>query len=635
MKQKWGWKLLVGKNIGNSNNSANPKDSSPKSSDFNSNNIANIKGGANRQGPGSNRIAMRFGQKTKPKNIKKTIIRLIYLMEHSKVLLLIIFASVLLSTGATLLVPLTIGKLIDFIDNLELDKVISYCVFLLVLYVIGAFLSWYSNYLVVNLSQKMVNELRIKLFERLEKLPLQYFDRRSHGDLMSRFTNDLEAVSNVINQSIITLFSSVMMVFGTLIIMLSLNVFIALGVLVSVPLLWILSKTISRKTITLFQGYQKALGEINSSVEESVNGLSIIQSYHQEAYVLEKFKKVNEDAFRFGKSAQIWSGLLMPLMNVINNLSFTIIGFVGGYLVIEQVVTIGVVASFIAYSRQFIRPLNELAFTYNSLMAAIAGAERVFEVFDEEDEVRNQEGLIKKIKGDIEFRNVFFGYNKDIKVIKDISFSVKQGQKVAVVGPTGAGKTTLVNLLTQFYAHDEGEILVDGVEIKAYNYSRFLSQIGIVLQDSYLFSGTIYENILYGNPKSTKEEVIAAAEFAMVNDIIMKLPHQYATKLSYGGLNLSHGERQLITIARAVLSNPNVLILDEATSSVDLKTEKEVTHAMNRVMKNRTSFVIAHRLSTIRDADIIIVLDQGEIIEKGSHNELIKMNGFYAKMIGA
>jgi ATP-binding cassette, subfamily B, multidrug efflux pump len=577
-------------------------------------------------------LSQRFGIKTKPKKLKKTIKRFFSLLQKSKLLLLIIFLCMLISTLASLWVPLVLGETIDLIGAFIQEGIVKNALFLLCLYIVAAFLNWLAHYLVVILSQKMVHQLRTKLFERLESLPLKYFDQRSHGDIMSRFTNDLESVSSVINQAVITLFSSVLTVFGTTIIMFTLNSWITLGVLMSASLIGILSKTISKRTITLFQGQQKAVGAINGMIEESVNGITIIQSFHQEDFMLEEFKKVNQEAFHYGRSAQIWSGLLMPLMNVINNLSFTVIGFMGGYLVIEQLVTVGVVASFIAYSRQFIRPLNELAFTYNSLMSAIAGAERVFEVFDEEDEIRNTEGIKKNIEGNIMFKQVSFGYDPKVKVLKNLSFEIKQGQKVAIVGPTGAGKTTLVNLLTQFYRHDSGEIFVDGLNIMDYNYTDFLKQIGIVLQDSYLFSGTIFDNIHYGDPTATKIEVQQAAEFAMVHDIIMKLPRQYETKLTYGGLNLSHGERQLITIARAVLAKPKLLILDEATSSVDLKTEKEITRAMNKIMENRTSFVIAHRLSTIRDADLILVMVDGEIIEKGNHDALIAEDGFYARM---
>jgi ATP-binding cassette subfamily B protein len=582
---------------------------------------------------GMNRAATRFGSKIKPKNLKETVLRLLKTFGNQKLLLCIVIISVFISTGASLFVPLTIGNLIDFISYKLLDKINLYILILLALYILSAFFNWFSEFLVAKISQNIVSKLRRQLFYQLEKLPLKYFEENPHGDIMSRFTNDLEAVSSVVSQSTITLFSSIITVIGSIVIMINLNFILTIVVMFSVPCIALLSKTIAKKTVFLFKGQQKSIGAINSMVEESVNGLDIIQSYNQEEHILQQFKKANEDAFIYGKSAQIWSGLLMPLMNVINNFTFAIIAFLGGYLAIQGIITVGIIASFIAYSRQFIRPLNELAFTYNNLMAAIAGAERVFEILDEAIEKRNTDGLVKPLKGAVSFEKVSFGYDSKQKVLKDISFNISKGQKIAIVGPTGAGKTTLINVLTKFYSHNEGNIIVDDVDIKDYEYSSYLKQFGIVLQDSYLFSGTILENIRYGQPKATKEEVYEASKFAMVHEIIMKLPKQYDTKLTYGGLNLSHGERQLITIARAVLANPSILILDEATSSVDLKTEKQITQAMRKVMEERTSFVIAHRLSTIKDADLILVLQDGQITEQGNHENLMKKNGFYAKMI--
>jgi len=584
---------------------------------------------------GGNRMTARFGNKTKPKDLKKTIIRLLKRIKTQRSTLLIVVFSVILSTLAVLTIPYIFGKTVDSLSQLDSTKITLFSTVLLVLYLMNSLFQWFSEYSISKISQSIVDDFRRELFEKMERLPLSYMDQRSRGDLMSRFTNDLEAVSSVISQTTVTLLSSLITVIGSTMLMLYLNLSLTMGVLFSVPLIYLLSKTISKKTVKAFQGQQKSLGGLNGIIEESVQGLTVIQSFHQEEHIASIFKKFNEDAFRYGKTAQIWSGLLMPLMNVINNLSFVIIAFLGGYLVIHQSITLGVVASFIAYSRQFVRPLNELGFIYNSLMSAFAGSERVFEILDEQEEFRPTQGITNDILGKIDFINVGFSYNKNVKVLKDISFNAKPGQKIAIVGPTGAGKTTIVNLLSQFYTSDDGLILVDDIPIESYQYDAYIQQLGIVLQDTYLFKGTILENIRYGNPLASDAMVLDAAKFAMVDTIVQKLPHQYHTELTFGGMNLSQGERQLITIARAVLSNPKILILDEATSNVDLKTEKEVTKAMQRLMKHRTSFVIAHRLSTIRDSDLILVLDDGKLVESGTHEALLQRDGYYKQSNGA
>lgn len=578
---------------------------------------------------GGNRMTARFGNKVKPKNLKQTTYRLIKKIGSRLSTLIFVLISVFLSTVSLLIIPFVFGKTIDAFNTSAVAQISLFAFSLLGLYLLSALCQWFSEYKIAKISQSIIDDFRRELFDKLERLPLSYMDQKSRGDLMSRFTNDLDAVSSVISQSTVTLFGSLITVTGATIMMFSLNLWLTLGVLLSVPLIYLLSKTISKRTIHAFQGQQKSLGGLNGIIEESVQGLTVIQSFHQEAHIESLFKSYNEDAYKYGKTAQIWSGLLMPLMNVINNLSFVIIAFLGGYQVIHHAITLGVVASFIAYSRQFVRPLNELGFIYNSLMSAIAGSERVFEILDVPDEFRLKEGITKEIKGDIQFNNIGFSYTEGIKVLDGITFNAKKGQKIAIVGPTGAGKTTIINLLSRFYTQDEGSILIDDVPIESYQYDAYIQQLGIVLQDTYLFKGTILENIRYGNPNATDDEVLEAAKFALVDTIVQKLPHRYETLLTYGGMNLSQGERQLITIARAALSNPKILILDEATSSVDLRTEKEVTKAMQRLMQNRTSFVIAHRLSTIRDSDLILVLENGRIIESGTHNELLQKDGYY------
>lgn len=583
--------------------------------------------------PTMNRSLSRFGKKVRPKSFRATVERLIETFAVEKRIILITALMVIISTTFTVLIPYFIGRAIDSISTGNISLVGRYALIMLMMYMSISLFNWLSEFFVSKASQNIVNRLRIKLFSKLEALSLEYFDKRSHGDIMSRFTNDLDSVSSVMGQFTITFLSSTYTLIGITGMMLWMDLYLTLAVLASVPLIFLLSKVIARHTIDMFKGQQKAVGQINGIVEESVYGLSIIQSFGKEQEMAEKFKQANEDAYKFGKSAQIWSGLLMPIMNVINNLTFSIVAFVGGYLVVKGHTTVGVVTSFIAYSRQFVRPLNELAFIYNSLMSAIAGAERVFEVLDEIEEDRTVDGLSNELKGSIVFEDVSFEYEEGVSVLKNISFSLKEGQKVAIVGPTGSGKTTIVNLLSNFYKASGGRILIDGVDISDYSYHDYLKQFGIVLQDSYLFSGTISDNIKYGNENATDEDVKKAATLAMVDNIIKKFPRMYDTHLTFGGLNISQGERQLITIARALVANPKILILDEATSSVDLKTEKEVTCAMRRLQMGRTSVIIAHRLSTIKDSDLILVLKEGEIVEQGSHEQLIDQQGFYYEMI--
>lgn len=584
------------------------------------------------QKPGMGRASSRFGVKEKPKSLKETIKRLVGSFKAEWPLMLLTIISVILSTTALLFVPYVFGKTIDAITVLDFDRVKQYALYLLAMYLCISFGNWFSQFTISKASQNILDTLRKSLFEKLEKLPLKYFDSHSHGDIISRFTNDLDAINNVISQSTITFLIGIYTVIGSSVMMLKLNVYLTLAVFISIPLLFLLSRTISKRTIHKFKGQQAAYGEINGIIEESIDGLSVLQNFNQEAHQFDKFKRANDNLYKYGKSAQIWSGLLMPLMNVINNLTFAIIGLIGGYMAIEGLVTVGIVASFIAYSRQFVRPLNELAFIYNSLMSAIAGAERVYNILDEIEEVRSQ-GLESKIEGKIEFKNVSFYYDEGVPVLRNLNFTIQPGEKVAIVGPTGAGKTTIVNLVSGFYKKQEGQILIDGHEISNIDFTHLMKQFGIVLQDSYLFSGTVFDNIKYGDLSVENDQIEAVAKETMVHHMIMKLPARYETQLSFGGLNISQGERQLLTISRAILSKPKMLILDEATSSVDLRTEKEITCAMQTLMAGRTSIVIAHRLSTIRDADHILVLNDGEIIEQGNHQSLMEKAGYYKKMI--
>jgi len=424
------------------------------------------------------------------------------------------------------------------------------------------------------------------------------------------------------------------MIAGSFIMMLIKSPLLTLASIITIPMVLILTKTIAKKTRPLFKEQQVALGKLNGQIEETISGIQVVKAFNHESKVIEEFEETNAKLREVGIRAQVLSGYIMPLMNVINNIGFAAVAGVGGALAVRNLVTVGTIASFISYSRQFSRPLNEVATIFNTLQSAMAGAERVFEVLDEKEEVGdvlNAEEL-RNPRGHVVFENATFGYSKDVPILKNVSFEVKEGDSIALVGPTGAGKTTIVNLLTRFYDVTEGRIMIDGRDIREYNRDSLRRCFGIVLQDTYLFSGTIKENIRYGRLSATDDEVEEAAKMANAHIFIKRLPKGYDTMLTESGSNLSQGQRQLLAIARAILANPPILILDEATSSVDTRTELHIQEAMLKLMKGRTSFIIAHRLSTIKDADIIMVIDDGQIVEKGNHESLIRKNGTYHKM---
>jgi ATP-binding cassette subfamily B protein len=458
-----------------------------------------------------------------------------------------------------------------------------------------------------------------------------FFDTHTHGEIMSRLSNDIDNVSTTISQSIIQFMVSIVNILGSLVMMIYLSGLMTIASMITIPMVYFLTKFIAKKTKVLFTEQQKNLGKLNGYIEESISGINVIKAFNNEENVISEFKLQNNALRDVGVKAQIWSGFIMPLMNVINNFGFAVIAIFGGNLAVKGIISVGVIASFISYSKQFSRPLNELANTFNTLQSGIAGAERVFEILDEQEESKDKENaiIIEDIKGEVEFKNVNFQYKEGELVLKNISFKVEPGTNIALVGPTGAGKTTIVNLLTRFYEIDDGEILIDKVNIKDYQKDSLRRIFGMVLQDTYLFSGTIKENIKYGNLNTRDENIIRAATLARADDFISKLPKGYETYINEGGTNLSQGQRQLLAISRAILANPSILILDEATSSVDTRTELKIQEAMIKLMENRTTFIIAHRLSTIKDADIIMVIDHGEIVEKGSHEELLKRRGHY------
>ncbi|KYC84126.1 hypothetical protein B4102_4202 [Heyndrickxia sporothermodurans] len=579
----------------------------------------------------------RGGPVVKPKNFKGTLKRLWHYFGNERKILSIIFLFILIDSVITLSAPYLIGKSIDAMTiggKVDFNLLEVLVLVLLFAYITDAFLTFLQSWLMAGVSQRIVKRLRSSLFKKLQKLPVSFFDTRTHGELMSRLSNDIDNVSNTISQSTTQLMSGGIVLLGSLIMMLILSPILTLATLITVPLVFLLTKTIAKKTRILFKNQQIQLGKLNGHIEETISGIQVVKAFNHEDKAIEEFEEVNTKLKQVGLKAQIWSGFLMPLMNVISNLGFAIVAIVGGLLAVKSLITIGVIASFLTYSRQFGRPLNDLANIFNVLQSGVAGAERVFEILDEKEEIEDQAEAITLTnpKGNVHFENVSFGYRPDVPILKNISFEAEIGSSTALVGPTGAGKTTIVNLLTRFYDVTEGHIYLDGKDIREYTRDSLRKCFGIVLQDTYLFSGTIKENIKYGKPDATDEEVIAAARMANADLFIKKLPNQYETMLSENGGNLSQGQRQLLAIARVMLARPALLILDEATSSIDTRTELHIQDALLKVMNGRTSFIIAHRLNTVREADTIMVIDHGEIVEKGSHDELIGKRGVYYNM---
>jgi ATP-binding cassette subfamily B multidrug efflux pump len=578
------------------------------------------------------------GPAIKPKNMKGTLRRLWDYFGRERKLLSVIFLLILIDAAITLSAPFLIGKGVDAM-GLHTGKVdfdfLELIIFLLIgAYVADALLTFLQGWLMAGVSQRIVKSLRDHLFRKLQKLPVSFFDTRTHGELMSRLSNDVDNISNTISQSTTQLMSGLITITGSLIMMLILSPILTVASLVTVPLVFILTKTIAKRTSVLFKNQQVQLGKLNGHIEETISGIEVVKAFNHEDKVIEEFDEININLRDVGLRAQVWSGFLMPIMNVINNLGFAIVAVIGGVLAVKSLITVGTIASFITYSRQFVRPINDLANIFNILQSGIAGAERVFEILDEEEEPADPPGAVelKNPRGEVVFDHVSFGYRPDVPIIKNVNFNAVVGSSTALVGPTGAGKTTIVNLLTRFYDVTEGRVLLDGRDIRDYTRDSLRRCFGFVLQDTYLFSGTIKENIKYGKPDATDEEVERAAQMANADPFIKRLPNRYETVLSENGGNLSQGQRQLLAIARVILAKPSLLILDEATSSIDTRTEIHIQEALLSLMENRTSFIIAHRLNTIRDADNIMVIDHGQIIESGSHDELMAKQGRYYQM---
>nr|WP_246067638.1 ABC transporter ATP-binding protein [Paenibacillus koleovorans] len=582
------------------------------------------------------------GPVVKPRNFKGTLKKLWTYLGPERKRLGVLFFMLLLGAGIGLLGPYLIGIAVDAMTDgpggsVDFSLLETILVALVVAYVADGLMAFLQGWMMAGMSQRVVMRLRGKLFEKLQKLPLSYFDSRPHGEVMSRLSNDIDNVSNTISQSTTQLMSGSIAIVGSLIMMIVLSPILTLASLITVPLVYFLAKTITKRTSVLFKNQQIQLGKLNGHIEETISGLVVVKAFNREEKSIKEFETVNQELYSVGLKAQIWSGFLMPLLGVINNIGFASIAIVGGLMAVQGDITIGVIASFLSYSKQFVRPLNDMANTFNILQSGVAGAERAFEVLEEQEEPDDAPDavVLKNPKGQVVFEQVSFGYRPDVPILKNVSFETPAGSSLALIGPTGAGKTTIVNLVTRFYDTTSGTITIDGVDIRRYTRDSLRRSFGVVLQDTYLFSGTIEENIKYGKPEATEAEVRAAAALANADGFIQRLPNRYKTLLSENGGNLSQGQRQLLAIARVILSDPSILILDEATSSIDTRTELHIQDALLTLMKGRTSFVIAHRLNTIRDADTIMVIDHGEIVEHGSHQALLREQGVYSRMVGS
>ena len=564
----------------------------------------------------------------KPKNGKETLRRLLQYFKSERTAVLIMAGIVLISVIASVLAPSFQSSAIDKVVNGEYGMLPRILALMLAMHLIHGVSSLVQGYISASLSQNVVSRLRKELFDRIVHLPISYIDSHSHGDLISRMTNDADNISNIISQSLSSLFSGVLTLIGTLIMMLYYSIPLGLLSCSTVGLTVLVTSFFSKYIRKYFVKRQMLLGKLNGTVEEMVTNYKTITAYNQQEDVIEQFTGTADQLTRTGIVAEIISNCMGPVMNMLSNVSFVIVSVFGAYFALKGYITVGVISAFIIYSKQFSRPINELAQLYGQIQTAVAGAERVFDILDTETE--HAEGLpLKEVSGIIEFRHVDFSYVPEKKIISDFSLKIESGKKIALVGSTGSGKTTIINLLMRFYEIDSGEILLDGRNIRDIALSDLRDSIGIVLQDTKLFSDTVRANLTYAMEDATDEELEQAAHSSYCDRVIDKLPDRYDTMLSQTSVSLSQGEQQLIAIGRAFLSYPRILILDEATSSVDTRTEQNIQDAMNELMKDRTSLIIAHRLSTIQDADQIIVMDQGRIVESGTHQELLQENGKY------
>ncbi|MBQ8509576.1 MAG: ABC transporter ATP-binding protein [Clostridia bacterium] len=590
--------------------------------------------GGRRGGPGGPMV------REKPKNMKATLGKLFRYIGRNKYQLIMLLIVVSLIAVCNLAGPALQAEAIsaitidDFQLSVDFDKLINVVIAMAVVYVISSILTYIQGITAAKLSQNTVSSMRADLFAKISYLPIRYTDTHRHGDIMSRMTNDVENISNAVSQSIASLFSAVITLIGSLVMMIYYSPVLTVVAMVTIPLTLVVSTNLSKFMRKYFVAQQTLLGQLNGHIEEAVTGYKTVMAYSKEEASINEFSRIAAEYRKTGIKANIWGGVMGPCMNMIGNLGYLLVAAVGGWLSLNHGLGIGAIQAVLQYSKQFTRPINEIANQYAQILTAIAGAERVFDIMEapsEPDEGKNPI-TVDEIRGDISFKDMYFSYKPGEPVLKGFNLDVKQGQKIAIVGATGSGKTTVVNLLTRFYDIDSGEIRIDGINIMDIPKNTLRHAIAIVLQDTVLFSDTIASNIRYGKLDAADEEVHAAAAMANADVFVERLPEGYETVLAESGSDLSQGQRQLLSIARAVLANPKILILDEATSSVDTRTEMHIQSAMVALMKNRTSLIIAHRLSTIRDADKIVVLDGGVVAEVGSHEELLEKKGAYYRL---
>ena len=586
------------------------------------------------------------GPAEKAKDFKGTMKTLASYLAKYKLSIIIVFIFAIGSVTFSVIGPKILGKATTEIFNglvskvsgsgkgIDFDAIKKILISLIILYVISTVFSFVQGFVMSGISQKVAYNLRDELVKKLNILPMKYFDTKTHGEVLSRFTNDIDTLAQSLNQSLTQIITSITTLVGVFIMMLSISVVMTFSALIVIPISLFLISFIIKRSQKFFKSQQEFLGQVNGQVEELYGGHTVVQAFNREEESIKEFNKINDKLYDSAWKSQFLSGTMQPLMMFVGNLSYVIVSILGGYLVIKNKIEVGDIQSFIQYVRSFNQPISQMAQISNQLQSTAAAAERVFEFLNEEEEDVTVENpiSIEGLQGRIDFQNVRFGYDENRTIIKDFTAHVKPGQKVALVGPTGAGKSTMIKLLMRFYDVNSGAILVDGHNIKDFNRSELRELFGMVLQDTWLFSGSIKENIRYGRLDATDEEVIEASKAAHVHHFIKTLPDGYNMLLNEESSNISQGQKQLLTIARAILADPKILILDEATSSVDTRTELLIQNAMDNLMEGRTSFVIAHRLSTIRDADLILVINDGDIVEQGNHEELLAKNGFYANL---
>lgn len=552
-----------------------------------------------------------------------------------RVKLIFIGISICIYTVSKVLGPFLMGKAIDdYISKGNQQGLATLLIVLAAVYFSTSFFGWIQNFVMIGVAGDALQKLRIDLFAKLQTLSLRYFDSTPHGEIMSRFSNDIDNINVTLSQSLVEMISNILTLIGVIIFMLFLSWKLALITIVFTPIILLITNKIAKKTRSNFALQQEKLGNVNAFVEENISGFKSIKAYDMGDEISDRFKVINEELSNASVDAQIYSGVVIPIINVFNNVNLAIIVWIGAIFTLKGAASIGMIVSFINFARQFFQPLNQIANLYNQIQLAITGSNRVFEVMAEKPDISDKENAkeVETLGGDIDLNHVNFGYKEGTLVLKDINIHADKGKMIALIGPTGSGKSTIINLLTRFYEINSGEILFDGNEIKDLKVKDLRKRIGIVLQDSVIFSGTIKDNIRYGKLDASDEEIMYAAKLAEIDSFIEDLPDKYDTELDENGGVLSVGQKQLITIARTILSDPDILILDEATSNIDTITEFKIQTAMNKIMKGRTSFVIAHRLKTILNADEIIVLKDGNIIEQGNHETLLKKNGFYAEL---